>query len=326
MVKKIFTTIILMCLLSLFGCSKKQDEVVFGPTLPGADEIYPTILVDGECYQWRRGRAVMNEDAANHTDYDPNDFLKDMVLYGEIIKGDGDHPELDRELVCAFDASGFIYLDPNDENVVYLWLATDWFEDSVIAFDRVNTSEEQEVTASDIGTDSFVSGIIPIYVPSDVILEKVQIISDEADEGVIISICDFNEDGKPEKVIADYSDILKEGIAVPGRIAVYNADGNELWNYSFGLPYAGWSRFYIAEIDNSPYLIRYFPPIERQGNWECSLQVYSMNSDNEFIMSEVISCDGTKESVEECKTIAEQYLEHAVMLVSTMDSELKVYK
>ena len=45
-----------------------------------------------------------------------------------------------------------------------------------------------------------------------------------------------------------------------------------------------------------------------------------------FIMSEVISCDGTKESVEECKTIAEQYLEHAVMLVSTMDSELKVYK
>ena len=85
-------------------------------------------------------------------------------------------------------------------------------------------------------------------------------------------------------------------------------------------------RFYIAEIDNSPYLIRYFPPIERQGNWECSLQVYSMNSDNEFIMSEVISCDGTKESVEECKTIAKQYLEHAVMLVSTMDSELKVYK
>ena len=76
----------------------------------------------------------------------------------------------------------------------------------------------------------------------------------------------------------------------------------------------------------TPYLIRYFPPLERQGNWECSLQVYSMNSDNEFIMSEVISCDGTKESAEECKTIAEQYLEHAVMLVSTMDSELKVYK
>ena len=196
-------------------------------------------------------------------------------------------------------------------------------EGNIVALSTENNNPDD---ISEVGPESFVPRIIPIYISSDVILENVQIFSNEADEGVITSTCDFNEDGKPEKVIVDYSDILKEGIAVPGKIAVYDIDGNELWNYTFGLPYAGWSRFYIAEIDNSPYLIRYFPPIERQGNWECSLQVYSMNSDNEFIMSEVISCDGTKESVEECKTIAEQYLEHAVMLVSTMDSELKVYK
>ena len=174
--------------------------------------------------------------------------------------------------------------------------------------------------------DYATSGIIPIYVPSDAELEKVQISPDDPYAGMITSICDFNEDGNIEKIVVDYRDILADGIAVPGRVIVYDADGNVQWNDIFALAYAGWCRFYIAEIDNSPYLIRYFPPIERQGNWECSLQVYSMNSDNEFIMSEVISCDGTKESVEECKAIAEQYLEHAVMLVSTMYSELKVYK
>ena len=93
--KKILTAIILICFLSLFGCANTQDEVVFGPTLPGAYEIYPTILVDGDCYQWRRGRAVMNEDVVNHANYDPEIFLKDMVSYGEIIKESGDHSEHD---------------------------------------------------------------------------------------------------------------------------------------------------------------------------------------------------------------------------------------
>ena len=577
MLKKVLTAIILMGLLSLFGCANTQDEDTFGPTLPGADEIYPTILVDGEFYQWRMGRAVMNEDVVNHADYDPEIFLKDMVLYGEIIKESGDHPEHDRGLVCVFDASGTVYLDPYDENVVYLWLTTDWFEDGVIAFDKVNSSDENKeevkendlylendpprVTGLDLNgytgymdefytytneftecdydgdgktdrlyriddvtyymseyridfgngdklytgnvsetayphvypvdldkdgdedivltytvepadrepftwceiysydskhhfytkedsglsslggishlpvklqrissreaaftvvntdftgfigldryyerydddmldqfwesiesndgilnamivyaeveygdvpcihcyadtvnggwyyivfdivfdegeyritnlnkvfdpfsaefSDSFASGIIPVYVPSDVTFEKVQISSDDPYEGMITSIGDFNEDGITEKIVVDYRDILAEGIAFPGRIAVYDADGNILWNDTFSLAYAGWCRFYIAEIDNIPCLIRYFPPTARQGSWECYLQVYTLNSDNEFATLEQIVCDGTEENAEECKAIAEQYLEHAVMVVSTMDSELKVYK
>lgn len=175
-------------------------------------------------------------------------------------------------------------------------------------------------------SDSFASGIIPSYVPSDVILEKVKISSDDPYEGMITSIGDFNKDGLTEKIVVDYRDILADGIAVPGRIAVYDADGNILWNDTFSLAYAGWCRFYIAEIDNIPCLIRYFPPTARQGSWECYLQVYTLNSDNEFATSEQIVCDGTEENAEECKAIAEQYLEHAVMVVSTMDSELKVYK
>lgn len=199
MLKKVLTAIILMGLLSLFGCANTQDKEPTESTLPGADVIYPTVLVGGECYQWRRGLAVMNEDVVNNSTSDPNEFLKNMVFYGEIIKGSSDHPEQDRELACVFDVFGSIYLDPNDENVVYLWLTTDWLEDGVIAFDRVNSSEEPGVTASEASPDSFVPGIIPIFIPSDVILEKVQIFSNEAEEGMITSICDFDDDGKPEK-------------------------------------------------------------------------------------------------------------------------------
>ena len=577
MLKKVLTAIILMGLLSLFGCANTQDKEPTVSTLPGADVIYPTVLVGGECYQWRRGLAVMNEDVVNNSTSDPNEFLKNMVFYGEIIKGSSDHPEQDRELACVFDVSGSIYLDPNDENVVYLWLTTDWLEDGVIAFDKVNSSDEnkEDVKETDLylendpprvtglalngytgymdefytytneftecdydgdgktdrlyriddvaynmseyridfgngdklysgnvsGTayphvypvdldkdgdndmvltytvepadrepftwceiyscdkphhiymkddsvfrsiggishlpvklqrissreasftvvdtdysgfvvldryydrydndmldqfwemvesngnvidsmvvfaevkygdepcihcyadivnggwhylvfdivfedgeyrikninkcfdpfsiefsDSYVPGIIPTYVPSDVMLEKVQISSDKPYEGMITSICDFDEDGRSEKVVVDYRDILAEGSAVPGRIAVYDTDDNILWTDMFTLAYAGWCRFYISEIDNLPCLMRYFPPVERQGSWECALWVYTLNSDNEFIVSEQISCDGTKESAEECKIIAERYLENAIMLVSTTDSELKVYK
>ena len=50
-------------------------------------------------------------------------------------------------------------------------------------------------------SDSFASGIIPVYVPSDVTFEKVQISSDDPYEGMITSIGDFNEDGITENLI-----------------------------------------------------------------------------------------------------------------------------
>ena len=95
--KKILTAIILICFLSLFGCANTQDEDTFGPTLPGADEIYPTILGDGEFYQWRMGRAVMNEDVVNHANFDPEIFLKDMVLYGDNNEDDDEEDENDED-------------------------------------------------------------------------------------------------------------------------------------------------------------------------------------------------------------------------------------
>ena len=119
MMKKVFVVIMLICVSFLFGCANTGKKENTESTLPGADEIYPTVLVDGECYQWRMGSAIMNLDVVNNSTYDPNEFLRDMVLYGEIIKGRGNHPEQDRELVCVFDASGKIYLDPNDKICYY---------------------------------------------------------------------------------------------------------------------------------------------------------------------------------------------------------------
>lgn len=478
--KKVHASIIFMCLLSLFGCADTQDEVTYGPTLPGDDEIFPTILVEevteseissvdvqaqpGWTYLTDYTGYVdeilphMYRDEFSECDYDGDgktdrlyriddvtyymseyriDFGNGDKLYtGNVsetayphvypvdLDKDGDEDIVltytvepaDREPftwcdIFSYDSAHHIYLkeDPglsslggishlpvklqrissreaaftvvNTDFTGFIGLARyyerydddmlDQFWESIesndgilnamivyaeveygdvpcihcyadtvsggwyyIVFDIVFDEGEYRITNlnkvfdpfSAEFADSSASGIIPVYVPSDVTFEKVQISSDDPYEGMITSIGDFNEDGITEKIVVDYRDILAEGLAVPGRIALYDADGDILWCDTFGLPYDGWCRFYIAEIDDIPCLISYFPPVARQGSWECYLQVYTLNSDNEFTVSEQIFCDGTKESADECKVIAEKYLEHAVMLVSTMDSELKVYK
>lgn len=44
--------------LFLAGCG--TDSESGNPTLPGADEIYPMVMVEGSLYEWRRGRAVLD--------------------------------------------------------------------------------------------------------------------------------------------------------------------------------------------------------------------------------------------------------------------------
>ena len=70
MKKKVFVVIMLICVSFLFGCANTGKKENTESTLPGADEIYPTVLVDGECYQWRMGSAIMNLDVVNNSTYD----------------------------------------------------------------------------------------------------------------------------------------------------------------------------------------------------------------------------------------------------------------
>ena len=93
-------------------------------TLLGASEIYPTVMVEGHAYEWRRGRAIVG-------------FPKDCVYYGEINHISGKKPTENCEFVSVFSVSGQIYTIPENADCVYLRLTTEWMEDRTVVFDLV---------------------------------------------------------------------------------------------------------------------------------------------------------------------------------------------
>lgn len=108
-----------------------ESNVIGGSTLPGADEIYPTIMVNGTLYEWRFGVALVDELPIGST------------YYGKINHTNGTVPENDCELVCTFAASGRIFTDPG-EDIIYLELTTSWLEKQLIIFEPQETSERYQ--------------------------------------------------------------------------------------------------------------------------------------------------------------------------------------
>ncbi len=92
-------------------------------TLPGWDKIYPTVMVQGEFYEWRKGAAICSE------------LPDDCVYYGEVIHVDGETPGGDREFVSLFPVNGQIYTVPQTDAVVYLCITTPWMENTIVVFD-----------------------------------------------------------------------------------------------------------------------------------------------------------------------------------------------
>lgn len=127
MKKRIAVAWILGILFLFAGCGQTPGESSAngGPTLPGADKIYPTVMAGGTLYEWRRGRAVL-------------DALPDLAIYyADIEHSDNETPEKDGEFVSVFDAEGGIYTLPEDSSCVYLLLTTDWMEETAVVFDQV---------------------------------------------------------------------------------------------------------------------------------------------------------------------------------------------
>lgn len=96
-----------------------------GATLYGADEVYPTVMVNGALYEWHRGSAVHFEGIPDGCAY-----------YGEVLHTDAETPQADGEFASLFPVSGTIYTVPGNEDEVYLQLTTDWMEETVVQFDR----------------------------------------------------------------------------------------------------------------------------------------------------------------------------------------------
>ena len=97
-----------------------------GGTLPGDMEVYPTVMVDGKLYEWRKGRAIVVT------------VPEDLVYYGEVSYVYGKTPAKDCEFASVFKLSGDIYICPSD-GCVYICVTTHWMTDTFVVFDPVNT-------------------------------------------------------------------------------------------------------------------------------------------------------------------------------------------
>jgi len=103
-----------------------------GSTLVGAVKIYPTVMVDGKLYQWRRGSAICSE-------------LPDgCVFYGEVTHVKGEKPVNNGEFVSVFAVSGEIYTVTENDDCVYLCLTTDWLNETIVVFDKATNSKSAD--------------------------------------------------------------------------------------------------------------------------------------------------------------------------------------
>lgn len=109
----------------------EDDKPQIEGVLPGSEEIYPTIMVDGTLYEWLLGKALIDELPVGST------------YYGKINHTNATTPENDCEFVSVFPASGRIFVDPN-KNLVYLELTTDWLEKQLVIFEPISISERYQ--------------------------------------------------------------------------------------------------------------------------------------------------------------------------------------
>lgn len=103
----------------------RKDAAAADGTLYGADQVYPTVMVDGALYEWHRGNAISFSGLPEGSEY-----------YEAISHTDAETPTKDGEFASLFPVSGAIYTVPGDDTAVYLQLTTDWMEDTVVRFDR----------------------------------------------------------------------------------------------------------------------------------------------------------------------------------------------
>ena len=103
-----------------------------GNSLIGKDGSYPTIKTEFGYYEWHFGKAIIARSEGEALK-----VLDNLEFYGEFTHSTEKYPTKDNELCCWFDVKGYIYIDPDDQSVIYLYLSTDWMNDVVVTFDRL---------------------------------------------------------------------------------------------------------------------------------------------------------------------------------------------
>jgi len=139
-------------------------------------------------------------------------------------------------------------------------------------------------------------------------------------DDVITYTGDFDGDGADDELTVDYSAVVKDSQGI-GNIFVTSSEGKEYWRGMFALPSAGWTSYYVTEIEGRSYLIYYYPPRAMQGQLFYSCQIFTFGTDGKMVCYDEFG-GRTEEGVNEFSARAGLYLPNAVHLVSTYDGEL----
>lgn len=143
---------------------------------------------------------------------------------------------------------------------------------------------------------------------------------------------DITHDGREEKIKVDVADALVDS-QQPAHIRVYNGNNKMIWEEELFVPHAGWGSYYLTQYDGEDYLLYYLPELAQgQGIFEYSLfwldeQGNSQEAASDSISFETYSPEGTvslpKEEMLAFGEDVNQYLAKGILLVSTVDSELR---
>ena len=100
------------------------DVSISSNVVPNFDKNYPTILVNGQMYEWKQSDAMV-------------DSLPVGCIYcGEINRIGDSIPKNNCDFVSDFFAIGEVYID-SATDLVYINITTDWLNDSIVIFEPV---------------------------------------------------------------------------------------------------------------------------------------------------------------------------------------------
>lgn len=141
--------------------------------------------------------------------------------------------------------------------------------------------------------------------------------------GRIICECDIDFDGQKEIINIDYAEALLSS-EDPISMTIADSDSQDIiWQeHALALPVAGWKQYYVVEIDETVYLMRFYEPKERQGEYYyCCTIFYLDSAGNEVTFYEIKGY--TEEGIESFVSATSGYLNSAYLLISTMNGNLK---
>lgn len=128
----IISLLIILIIFSLFGVVNKTNRVRIAGgddcgTLPGADEIYPSVMYQGTIYYWKQMAGPVTKL--------PQGILPDGYEFGGSIEYT-DSGEITEELqfTATFDASGKLFYKEEEPDRVCICLTTYWLDNCYVIF------------------------------------------------------------------------------------------------------------------------------------------------------------------------------------------------